>query len=104
MKLLCQPFQWLKRCRKINPLPIDHIALKRSVIGSETGIGSNSLDGAQCPRKRIIPIGGKLIAISLCIGLHDVSRQLGDIRGIVTFGDHMQVVNVAHQRRIVLGL
>ena len=63
MKILRQTFQCLKRCRKIRCLPVHHVPPKSGVVAGKTGIGGDVLDSAHRLRKRVIAIGGELMAV-----------------------------------------
>jgi hypothetical protein len=64
-----------RHCRlEIRRLAVYHVAPKGGVATGKVGVGSNAFDGAQRFRKRIVAIGRELVAVSLCVGLHDLAR------------------------------
>jgi len=86
------------------PTPIGHIAAERRVAGGETGIGGDAGRRAQGFRQWVVTIGWELTPVSVGVGLHDFARQDGYFHRIVMGADRVQIVNMAHQRRIALAL
>jgi hypothetical protein len=66
-------------------------------VAGKAIVGCEPADRPQSFGNRIFAVCGKLMAVSLDIGAHDLPGQCYDLGSIVMRPDYMQVVHMAHE-------